>query len=350
MKAFALVSAPFHIICLSEAIDYFKINELHIVFHADENTEASRQMRSVLENLKNVKKTIHFLEPSYLYKKSLEDRIGYYGDVLSKIDRNSFQYVFFSDFRVQWQKDLIDGFQKSKRIMLDDGSITLAFIHFHLPNNAFFALPNFGTSARRQYAEDIKLNYGIVPQSDSDIDLFTIFYREKVTGKKVFPNTLAKLHRQYTNIDKSTEVIIGAKIVDRGFCDKTEYLQMLDKINSNCKGKIIYFPHRGESADHQSEIKSTFPQFEFIAPSTSIELWLLMQQHPPATFHGYVSTAFFIINMCFPQITLKCYRPSDRVINNMQDIKVYGSTLYNYSQVTRLFYSKLPKSVELIQL
>jgi hypothetical protein len=158
------------------------------------------------------------------------------------------------------------------------------------------------------------------------------------------------MKRQFSEVDVNTEVIVGAKIVDRGFCQEDEYHSMLRKICDNCSAKVLYIPHRGESSENKAKLASLFPRIQMLDITIPIESWLGQQTCPPATFHGYVSTAFYIINLCYPQIDLKCYRPSEQVINKMSSADVYGSNRYNYAQVTKLIYDKLPKSVDIIYL
>lgn len=351
MKAFVIVSAPFHLICLTEAIEIYQIEQFELVFHGEIDSENERQMNQVFTKLPIKPNKTHFLRPSEIRGKTLEYRIEYYAGVLNKTKRVEFDLVLFSDFRAQWQKDLIDGFLDARRVLLDDGSITLALIEFHLKSGFLFSLPRYGTQNRQAYATQLKKKYGIKPMCDADIELFTIFGAADIGHRVITRNSLSHLHRQFQSIDEKTEVIIGAKIVERGFCTKSEYFDLLDEICLQCDEKnVIYIPHRGESLEQKQYIKDRYPYFKVLQLSCSIEFWLGSLDRPPAIFHGYVSTAFFIINTCYPQITLKCYRPPEVVIDNMASAPVYGSDQYNYSEVTRLLYDKLPKEVTVVQL
>lgn len=346
-NALALVESPFHVLCLQEAIVHYNVDKVSIVVMTDATSRNHQQILRALERLKAlpVGVEIAFGDWGSVKGASLQKRIEIYANRLGEFSDREFTFVFFCDFRAQWQKDIIESQDAPNIIMLDDGTATLSFLYYHATRGICFDLPVYGSVERRREAVRLKEQAGLVKKQDIVPRLFTIFEQHAVCGLACDRNALSNLYTRFAQLDDETDVIIGAKIVERDICSVDDYHTLIERILSVCKGRVVYIPHRGQSQTFNDSLETRFPELNVLYLDVPIENWIADQSIPPARFHGFVSTAFYVIDRCFPQITTYCYAPPESILVSAETSGVYGSTQFNNRQVFELYYQCLPPSV-----
>jgi hypothetical protein len=350
VNALALVESPFHLLCLQEAISHYSVTRVNIIVMSD---ATSRNHQQILGGVKRLRELPLELEISYgdwnaVKGGSLQQRIEIYANRLKDFSSSDYDFVFFCDFRAQWQKDIVESQDAPNTIMLDDGTATLSFLYYHAQRGICFDMPVYGSPERRKEAAEIKKQAGLTKWKDIIPRLFTIFEQHAVPGFECERNPLSNLYTHFTNLDENTDVIIGAKIVERDICSVDDYHTLIERIIDSCTGQLIYIPHRGQSQAFNDSLANRFPELNVLYTDMPIENWIAQQSCPPARFHGFVSTAFYVIDRCFPQLAAYCYEPPESILSSAETAGVYGSTQFNNRQVFELYYQCLPDSVSRI--
>ncbi|WP_188698342.1 hypothetical protein [Bowmanella pacifica] len=337
---------------MREAIIDFKLDEIEVIIYIEGQSKNTNQIVRKIKELKRKAKTkVTYLDYDEVKGKDLKKRINQYSSILNSIRNKSYSYLFFSDFRTQWQKDFVETLRNDETFLIDDGAITLAFMKYHMPSKTYFSIPNYGTVERRKEAEKIKTEEGICSKPLDNIKVYTIFHHTRDFKGELKKNNLTHLRKSFSSLDEEAAIIIGAKIVQRGFMTLELYDKLTKKIISNCKKeKVYYIPHRGQPEEYVDYILSNNPELILLKTSEPVEDWLSKQVTPPSSIHGYASTAFYIINLSFPQIRLYCYKPLDVTLNDFNLPGKFGSTLYTNSDAALLTYDEMPKEVSKIEM
>lgn len=348
MRALALVESPFHLICLNEAISEMAITELDVFVvtsHQSRNFTQLQTVKSYFPKLISSMVTWHYGNTDEATGPDLNARIGVYALPFKKFRDRAYGRLILSDFRSQWQKDIASAMSGTDTWMLDDGTATLSFLYFHLPAGKQFSLPVYGSAVRREEAARIKVSYGLGPEVPGNISLFTIFGTHVPENTQFMTNHLRALRKEFKEVDESTAVIIGSKVVERDFCDVQEYQQFIDSILKRCPENVIYIPHRGQTQSFNEELLAAFPALKIEYIDLPLELWLREQDRPPASLHGFVSTAFYVASSAFQQIKLYCYAPTENMLKRADELGVYGSDCFTNSEAVRINYTCLPETV-----
>lgn len=347
-RALCLIESPFQLLCLREAVDFFQITHITLIIIAEEKSRNMHQLNTSLKKMREAVSGISILfgDKTTVVGKSLEDRIGLYGKLFEKCSLESFEFVFFGDFRAQWQKDIISSLNHPNTWMLDDGTVTLGYLRYHVPLKQVFALPVYGSVQRQKEAENIKARYGMLNRGVPDVGLFTIFNNQVPAGVRFQENALQHLRRTFTKVDTTTDVIIGAKVVERDYSSEEDYHDYLRQIVATCRGNVVYIPHRGQSVKYNNALLEKFPSLTVLYLETSLEQWIASHNLPPQRYHGFMSTAFYVIAKCFPQLQLHCYTPTRRMLDKINTSPAYGTTLFSNAEALVQYYKCLPPSVK----
>lgn len=348
-NALFLVTAPFNITCIQEAVRQFSIDHAHLVTVFNENDRSHHQLVMKISQLRDVQVNTTFLDYSVVAKASLEKRIALYANHIPRLQLEHFDMVFFSEFRSQWQQDIIETLNHPATWMLDDGAITLSFLRYHWPVRQIFSIPKTGTPERIIEAQNLKSSLGIKNNKLEKIKIFTIFSHIVPDDDAIIANKLSHLKKDFENLDHETDLIIGAKLVGRNFMSYLEYENFIRGMISNCEGlNILYAPHRGQPDEITQRLIKQNPKLTLLRAERPIEDWLRTVALPPARIHGYCSTAFYIFNLIYPQLALNCYSVDSPYIDNFDTLPAWGSTLFKNSDAVRLVMECMPNRVKQI--
>ncbi|WP_350655084.1 hypothetical protein [Pseudoalteromonas sp. D48-MNA-CIBAN-0056] len=176
-------------------------------------------------------------------------------------------------------------FSREKFILLDDG---VATINNTLINKCFKRFTIFPEYVNNKICNDFR-------------NIKLLVNEEKVLSKK--------------------HVIVGAKFVDEGICDRETYLAALSTIIKHVNAdEYVYIPHRGESKIELDAIKNVLP-IRILKLNLPIELISLEANIYPLSISHTLSTAVFSMR------------------------KIYDTPIYTY----RIANSKLMQRKELIE-
>ncbi|WP_414830131.1 polysialyltransferase family glycosyltransferase [Alteromonas sp. H39] len=349
MKHIALIESPFHLICLSEAIDEFTISALDIVVvtsHSSRNFAQLEAVKSFYKNLNAAGVKWYFGDTDTASDTDLNERIGVYARVYNELKHNDYRRLFISDFRSQWQKDIAATSNAPEKWLLDDGTATLAFCYYHLPKGRLFSLPVYGSGARLREAQKIKEDYGLSLRDVTKLNMFTVFDKHVPQQILTRHNTLRSLQKSFDSLATDTTLIIGAKILERDFCSVRDYHAFIETIIAEATSEVVYVPHRGQSQHFNDALADAFPQLEILYIDSPLEIWFYQQASPPAHVCGFVSTFFYVAAQVFEQVKLTCYAPTNDVLSQADKAGVYGSDLFTNSEAIRINFQCLPEAVE----
>lgn len=352
MRVLALVESPFHLICLNEAIEAMEISFLDVIVVASQQSRNFSQLKAVQEcfwRLTSQKVSWHYGDTDKANGKSLYDRISVYGTPFQALRHHSYQRLLISDFRSQWQYDIAATLSETDTWMIDDGTATLSYLHYHVPKGVQFSLPVYGTPERRQEAKDVKRDFGLsTSNAPGLLKLFTMFPQYVPADVPFVYNSLRMVSKTFSSVDEDSAVIVGAKVLERDFCSVQEYHDFIGGIVAACPGKVIYIPHRGQSQRFNDELAAAFPSLSISYIELPLELWLRQQDCPPASIHGFVSTVFYIAAIAFKQLSLYCYAPTETMMAGAEKGGVYGSDCFTNREAVLINYTCLPDTVHLV--
>lgn len=120
-------------------------------------------------------------------------------------------------------------------------------------------------------------------------------------------------------------VIVGAKFVDEGICDRETYITALRAIIKNINAnEYVYIPHRGESEIELEAIKNALP-VSILKLNLPIELISLEAKIYPLSISHTLSTAVFSMRKIY-DAPIYTYRvPNNKLIQRKEPIE----NLYN---------------------
>lgn len=351
-KSLFLVTAPFNVTCFQEAIYDFKINSAYILCIVyDENSENHKKLLKKIDTLDINKKEIKFIYYKEVAKKSLYERIAFYANIIPLLKNKNFDLVFFSEFRVVWQEDIINTLRHPSTYMLDDGTSTIGFLEYHWPIGKVFSIPSYSTSERKKEASRIKEQLGINLIPFTTIYIYTIFKPLFINLKNIEHNSLKHISRSFKTINKDQEIIVGTKLVTANLIELKDYTIFIKNIIKEIESKkeILYIPHRGQDKTNTQKLLDACPELKLLEPSISIEDYIKNHENPPSKIHGFISTAFFIINTAYPQIKINCYSLPNSYLESIKEKKFWGSDQYGFYEGTIAMYKHLPKEINLIK-
>ncbi|ALQ09302.1 hypothetical protein D172_015295 [Pseudoalteromonas sp. Bsw20308] len=187
-------------------------------------------------------------------------------------------------------------FSRKKFILLDDG---VATINNTFINKCFKRFTIFPEYVKNKICNDFKNTRLLVSE-------------EKVLSKK--------------------HVIVGAKFVDEGICDRETYITALSAIIKYIDAdEYVYIPHRGESKIEIEAIKNTLP-ISVLKLNLPIELISLEAKIYPLSISHTLSTAVFSMNKIY-DAPIYTYRiPDSKLIQRKASIE----NLYNIIDSKRI--------------
>ncbi len=348
MKAIFLIRGPLHILNMLEAIKEFNISDaicFLYVSHISVGAKYEAQCKKLLKGNSGIK-----LITTYSIKNApLEKRIEVYGKFLQEFKHFDTNFVFFTDPKTQWQKDIITSLKKTTYLM-DEGAFSIIAYRLLKTRKKFFHLPIIGTPERRKQAIKIKKAYQIEEMQDYPYHFFTFLKSfEKQGSSHIVENKLTLLAKTWGSLDHKTHVIIGSNFHNTFNLDENKYVKLISKMLSPNKNNI-YIPHPGASQVTQEKIKTALPTVKILNINEPVELWLNTLKSPPSSISSFYSSLICTINRCFPQINLLCYRLPEDIIDDFNQTPVWGIENITFSETIKWAYEYLEKNVTVCEL
>lgn len=349
MKALALVESPFQLLCVREAIEAMAITDVTIIVATDFTSHGYNQILQVQQALfsrLDISSKFIFLDLNSVKGQSLRNRIALYAEPLQSIDKFNLDRLLIGEFRSQWQKDIASTLSHVDAWLLDDGTATLCYLYYHIPAKKQFSIPKVGSKERQKEADDIKRSLQLSTGEAPNLSLFTIFPQHVPKTTVSLANNLTCIYKEFDQIDTSAVIVIGSSMVELELCSFDEYLASIANIVNKVDKRVIYIPHRAQSKKHSELLKKRFPSIELLILDKPFELWLFEQEMPPSHICGFFSTAFFVADIAFPQLTMTCIPFSEKMYAKIDKLPVHGSDCFGNKEAFETAYKCLPKRVE----
>lgn len=346
-SALLLVHVPLNITCIQQAIYDFKINKVHIVYKLTGNRKRRLQIEDKIQNLKDAEVSYKLLSleddtPAI----TLEDRIRVYSEYLDELKKYKFDMIFISDFRIIWQKDIIENLDCNNIFLLDDGTATLMYYEDFWSKQKYFHKNTLTSTEKQQEANNYKKKYNLKNRNIDSIKIYTIFEELSELNKNIIFNSLEYLKKNNKDIDNSTSIIIGFGLSAHAHKIAYNYILYIQKLLFIIKSDIIiYYPHPSEDLYLLRIISQMDSRIIVIDSEMPIENWLTLKDTTPGFTYGMVSTSFFIIDKFFPKITQYVYLFDDELMNKIEiSHKNYGFE-YSFIKGIETILKYLPKKV-----
>jgi len=155
---------------------------------------------------------------------------------------------------------------------------------------------------------------------NGDFKRFTIFpaHVKSCINNDFF--NLKKLVNKSLGLEKK-HIIVGAKFVDAGICERDTYIKALSKIVENINATdCVYIPHRGETNSELEAIKCAIP-LNILRLKLPIELIFLEAKIYPLSISHILSTAVFSMDKIYEAPIYTYQIPSDKLIQRKATIE-----------------------------
>jgi hypothetical protein len=235
--------------------------------------------------------------------------------------------VFIGDHHIASMRHLVHRLHAEEVILVDEGARVYEIFE---KRRKEITKRNLGILKSDYWKHTAsRLFFGYHMQSLKDYSFFSSWEFPDIAGIRVYKNEYAFLRKNMGNLATTSDVLLlGQPFIDRKRMIPEVYLGYLEKIQEWFKGrKILYKPHRGESADVIEYIRRNtgFAIADMFLP---VEYYLTMSGPVPFAVGGFISTA---LQNCQILLDKKAQVVSFRV--DIDDIiwnKKMVSSLYDY--------------------
>lgn len=271
-KALVLVESPFQLLCAYEAVNFFNLDyDLYVRVSRFELNNA--QVKNIVEDLGMT--NVCYLD--FSVKKDFFTKFKMLSFIIWARFKN-YDYYILGDYLSNFMKQFAKINPNKKIILLDDGVATHK-IQRELKADSLF------------------------------LTLFTMFDVVQINNQKKYVNRFEYLKKLYAKPKYTTDIFIGAQLVDLDILPLEVYIDVIKLAIKNSKNeKIIYFPHRRTSKEVMDEITS-INNIEVIFPDTAIEHYLLKNAIAPKKIYSILSTALFSLSIIFEKANIIAYKP-----------------------------------------
>lgn len=270
MDSIFLIESPLQLLFAKEAIVHYGIKEYIIYLRISGEKNNDDQMCSLLPILSIPSSRIKKIPIKSKFR-TFNDYIRliyYYFNInlySKKVNR-----IFIGNFSSNVLKVVMKYIQKSKIILLDDGSGSLYI----------------------QDKFDDEYNY----------NLFTIFELKSYKNQTISKNNFMYCQNILLQKSKKKDVVLflGSKLVEVGIMSEEKYFKYLDSIMNKFNNEyIIYVPHRGEDVDKLERIERRFKNLGIKYYGYPIELIGVVDEFIPCKVISFYSTALYTMNKLY---------------------------------------------------
>lgn len=346
-NALFVIDTPSQVFNLAEALRAYHVVSYDVMICDCCRADAYEQLKRLLVSFKP-KHRIDIERVSG----PIEDRIGIYAKHVSWLKEQDYQWIFFSNIRQQWQRDIVCSLPKSKPVLMDDGNATLVFYRYLFTQRQFFDFPPDIDEARAAKAHMTRLKYGISVDEPTGLELFTIFQLQALPWLTVKVNPMSALCRTHDSVDHDVVLFLGIGAVELGYATSVQYIEYLQQVAHLYPGKrIIYQPHRISSPALIEEIRQ-HTDFELIRLNEPVEDWLFCHPIPPAQVVSFFSMALSTISVCFPSIQVVSIDAGPNAWMGAKESHVWNLTCCNNLDIihTIMDYLRVDPAVSVLSL
>lgn len=346
-KALFVIDTPSQVFNVTEALRAYPIVSYDVMICDCCRADAYMQLKRLLVSL-NPKHRIDVEKVSG----PIEDRIGIYAKHVSWLKAQDYQWVFFSNIRQQWQRDVVCSLPQSQPVLMDDGNATLVFYRYLFTRRKFFDFPPDLDEARAEKAHATRLKYGVAVDEPAGLELFTIFQLNALPWLTVRANPMSALCRTHGSVDQDLVLFLGIGAVELGYATSAQYIEYLQQVAHMYQGKrIIYQPHRISSPELIEQI-GLHTEFELMRLHEPVEDWLYRHPSPPAQVVSFFSMALSTISVCFPSIRVTSIDAGPQAWMGAKQSHVWNLTCCNNLDIihTIMDYLKVDPAVSVLPL
>lgn len=214
-SSFLIVESPFQLLCAYEAKSYFDIEHPVFFVRYSRNYINDLQMDNVIKflNLDNIEKI--FIRSK---NKSVLDYLKiYFYKVKFQFLSKSIKEYYVGNYKSRFIKTIICFKNRSKIVLLDDGSKTI--------------------NIQKEFSQNYFFNF------------FTCYNLRNIKNQNLFENQFSSFRKRLQKLKKTENIILlGSKLHEVGLISEEYYIELVNKISNYFKEKtIIYIPHREEN-------------------------------------------------------------------------------------------------------
>lgn len=343
-RALFVIDTPSQVFNLHEAVREYGIEDYDIITCDCCRADAYSQLQQLLTRV----------QPTHLIQVprvsgTVEERISVYAEHVPWLKQQGYQWVFFSNIRQQWQRDIVCSLSGSKLVLMDDGNATLVFYRYLFSQGIFFDFPVDPDIARAQQALLTRQKYQICTLPPAQLELFTVFDLAALPWLSIRNNPLQAMTQRFPVVDDHTVLLLGGGETELNYLSEDHYIELLRKVVELFPGKRIqYVPHRITNPDFVDRIGIELP-VAIVQPNLPVEDWLRQQSTAPATVVGFYSMALTTIASCFDGIRVISVDPGLSTWSGAASSHVWNLTRCNNLQVIEAImdYLRVCKSIEI---
>ncbi|GEM_PF-3301932 len=350
MKALFLVRGPLHIINMLEAIKHFRITESVCYLFLNDDVSGDKykeQSLKLLDGLKDIK----IIETRTSPSSSLYERIQVYGQHINAFMAHNFDYVFFTDPRVHWQKDIVTTLDKPT-YMIDEGNLTIVTYELLKRRKKYFNFPQVVNTERQALANQIKQQFGIKEVNEFKYNLFTFLSKLPRIDNidiDIQENRLSNLKKYWDKLDDSRHIIVGCSYCHTFNLEEDTYIKLIQCMVREDK-TTLYIPHPNALPTTLKKLKANIPNLLIHPLNEPIEIWLSRQSMPPASLSSFYSSVISTTCKAFPQIDINCYKLPHEILNLFNRRNVWGIDNLDFYEFVSWIYLHLGRQLPILSL
>lgn len=228
--------------------------------------------------------------------------------ITRKLQSRAWILLVSGEINSWWQNVIAANISYKKRVIIDDGTMTVFDYHSRLTEGFTFK--------KSKMAKNIALRaMGLTPPSflQERVTLFTIFpltSTEYVTIEKneliYFKSTLHSSNYNRTKKSSLCTAFIGQPLTKEGLISEQEYIDVISDFAKKFNAKCIYFPHRSEHPDTLNKINN-IDGIEIIGHDAPIEKVIGSNEFMYRAIGGIYSTALFTLHILCPKTPIYFY-------------------------------------------
>jgi len=295
-SALFIVTSPLQLLCAAEAFKYYKIGKATLVVKYGGNDVSNNMLRDMLLEYP-------LWNATYIITKEKSLRETY--KTVRALRGEKYNLVLNAEFNAWFQNILIANIKYNKRVIFDDGVMTLNDYRVYFE-------PRIASSKSHLEKELLLRVLGISkfrPNQFDEIELFTMFDLSPTPHVSVVENRFSQTtyyRKKITSDSNAPTGILGQPLVEAGIVSEDYYLKCLQKLSKN--GKAYYFPHRAESKENIQKWLS-LANLKLIEDDRPIEISIT--SYKVSSIVGFISTALKTLSLLYPKLNIQFIRTPD---------------------------------------
>lgn len=301
MKNLFIVGTPLQLLNAIEAAKHFSLsNNILLIVHRSLNANKEQ-----MEYVKTFFAWDEIIEIPYSKHSSLFKYIA----IIKQLKQNIYSHIFISKLEIV-PKLAIANLKKNMVFLLDDGLLTIDIYNKQIKRSKY---------NKYDFKELRFLAFGLKIKVRDTIHLFTIFKLKPFKNIEVVQNNFDYLLSLFpkSNSDNDDCIYFLGHPSNPKLVSNATYMQNINKLLHVFNKKIIYIPHRAETAQDMELLgQITNPLFFINNINMPVELYFLQNGIYPHHIISYYSTALVTLSGIFKDaIATYIYLPNGETID-----------------------------------